>query len=200
MRILHISDTRFVTIPCGQMLRVEWNNHDAGSGSLNISADGGRFYEMLSVYYGVGTATKEQREEEYQRFVAWLAGGADDSEFRFRKEPPVWVDTPARLAVDDRAHTTNGADTPYAAPPVVNPLATIRIAMPDCPCCKSNARVTRSPSESAWRGEYFCPCNEPGENPSGHFRIKVEEPLPIAAETSAGEVILGELPQDTFLT
>lgn len=43
--------------------------------------------------------------------------------------------------------------------------------MPPCPCCKINTLVTESPAESAYRGMFFCPCNEPGANPSGHFNI-----------------------------
>lgn len=44
---------------------------------------------------------------------------------------------------------------------------------PECPCCESNQRVVKSPAESAFRGEWFCPCNAPipahvNQN-SGHF-------------------------------
>ncbi len=41
--------------------------------------------------------------------------------------------------------------------------------LPACPCCHSNERVIVSPPESAERGPFFCPCNEPGVNASGHF-------------------------------
>lgn len=43
--------------------------------------------------------------------------------------------------------------------------------MPICPDCKSDKRVALSPSESSWRGKFFCPCNDPGAKPSksGHF-------------------------------
>ena len=40
---------------------------------------------------------------------------------------------------------------------------------PKCPCCGSSARVELSPAESAFRGRWFCPCNAPGSNESGHF-------------------------------
>lgn len=42
---------------------------------------------------------------------------------------------------------------------------------PECPCCHSRDRVTVSPAESRYRGAWFCPCNEPGQNPSGHFDV-----------------------------
>ena len=42
--------------------------------------------------------------------------------------------------------------------------------LPPCPACKSSERVELSPPESANRGRYFCPCNEPGSpGDSGHF-------------------------------
>lgn len=46
-----------------------------------------------------------------------------------------------------------------------------RLKLPICPDCHSNANVTLSPPESAVRGEYFCPCNEPGQRASGHFNV-----------------------------
>lgn len=55
--------------------------------------------------------------------------------------------------------------------------------MPVCPDCGSNNCVTLSPKESAYRGKYFCPCNEPGTKPSGsgHFDAP-EADAPVAFE------------------
>jgi hypothetical protein len=43
--------------------------------------------------------------------------------------------------------------------------------IPFCPDCHSKVLVTLSPPESASRGKWFCPCNEPSTKPSGsgHF-------------------------------
>ena len=49
--------------------------------------------------------------------------------------------------------------------------------VPECPCCHSAERVTVAPGGSRHRGQWFCPCNEPGPNPSGHFDTV---PRPIA--------------------
>lgn len=44
-----------------------------------------------------------------------------------------------------------------------------KATMPICPACHENAQVIFSPPESRSRGFFFCPCNQPGPNPSGHF-------------------------------
>ena len=63
---------------------------------------------------------------------------------------------------------------------------------PPCPCCKTDERVTISPSGSRNRGAWFCPCNEPGENSSGHFDIV---PAPVA-ETKRARQLIKELTEE----
>lgn len=90
--------------------------------------------------------------------------------------------------------------SPEAAGAVANNLANtlptvqaLGTTAPNCPCCHSNARVIVSPPESAARGKWFCPCNEPGGT-SGHFDdTPPPPPAPVKTEVAPDGILAKQI-------
>lgn len=109
----------------------------------------GTHYNTPANYKVGADAMVEHAQSEMERLLEWAANG--EGNFRFNV---LEAKADAPVAFED-------VSTDFRAP------------APACPACKSNARVTPSPKESAFRGAWFCPCNEPrpmrGCGESGHF-------------------------------